>query len=398
MSETPIDIIIPTYDNLHQLQQCVDSILRTKEEYPLRIIIVNNGEFPLEDALPKEVTIINPEGNLGWTGGLKLGVDFSVNPSPYLVFLNDDTYIPDSSISWLRDMVRVLESNPLIGAVGPSSNCVLGSQNIWNPPFVNGWEVPFLIGFCMVVRRDALEEVGGIDTDWVHGDDLDLSLRLRKGGYGLVALLSTFVYHHGFQTGEKVYGGSDKEGGWNSRGQVEDVTLKLIKKHGFLAWWEMFAGGWTTLITEPLIDKEGNLIREMCEGVDPKKVLDIACGAALTIKGSLGIDKKIDGINLNLGLDVKHKHKYDVVIARHILEHLDDPNKRIKEWMELLTKDGRLFLCCPNEELGDTIPMDKTHKHAFSPSYLKFIVEGCGGQVTKMVANTNGISFLLLVE
>lgn len=246
-----VDIIIPTLDNLKQLQQCIESVLRTQHEYPLRVIVVNNGNFPLERFLPKEVVVLNPAGNKGWTGGLKVGMEFTLSssePSTYVVFLNDDTYVPPCSVSWLRDMVRVLESTPLCGAIGPSSNCVSGSQNIWNRPFGHLMEVPFLIGFCKMVRREALEEVGGIDERWVHGDDLDLSLRMRGAGFGLMCLKSLFIYHHGFQTGERLFGGSGKEGGWNSRTQIEDTNISIIKEHGFLNWWGLYSGNWEALL------------------------------------------------------------------------------------------------------------------------------------------------------
>ena len=394
----PVDIIIPTYDNVDQLLQCVCSVLRTRGEYPLRVIVVNNGSFPLEDMLPKEVVIMNPAGNKGWTGGLKLGVGISdSSPSPYIVFLNDDTYIPCSSVSWLRDMVRVLDTTPLCGAIGPSSNCVSGYQNIWNAPFCARVEVPFLIGFCKVVRRKTLEEIGGIDERWVHGDDLDLSLRMRKGGYGLICLKSIFVYHHGFQTGEKLFGGREKIGGWNSQSQIETTNMSIIKEHGFLSWWETYAEEWTPLLSGSSRDIEGDMVRELCEGIDPSMILDIGCGEALTVKGSRGLDKKRDGIDFNEGICIE-RHSLAVIIARHILEHLDKPDERIKEWMQLLTTDGKLIICCPNEDLNDTIPMDKTHKHAFSPSYLTFVVEGCGGKVTLVRENVNEISFLLVVE
>jgi len=394
----PIDVIIPTYDNLDQLFQCVSSVLRTQKEYPLRIIVVNNGSYPLEGVLPKEVKIVNPAGNKGWTGGLKLGVDISVSSSSsYVVFLNDDTYVPLCSVSWLRDMVRVLDTTPLCGAIGPSSNCVSGYQNIWSPPFVTKIEVPFLIGFCKVVRRKALEEIGGIDERWVHGDDLDLSLRMRKRGYGLMCLKSTFIYHHGFQTGEKLFGGREKKGGWNSQEQVENTNISVIKEHGFLSWWEMYAGEWTRLLNGPSKDIEGDMVRELCEGIDPSMILDIGCGEALTVKGSRGLDRKRDGVDFNEGICIK-KHSFDVIIARHILEHLDKPDERIREWMQLLIIGGKLIICCPNEDINDTIPMDKTHKHAFSPSYLTHLVVSCGGRVTLEREEINGISFLLVVE
>ena len=52
MKNTPIDIIIPTYENPDQLAQCIQSIEATKLSRPCNIIVVNNGPvnlFPLQE-------------------------------------------------------------------------------------------------------------------------------------------------------------------------------------------------------------------------------------------------------------------------------------------------------------------------------------------------------------
>ena len=47
-----------------------------------------------------------------------------------------------------------------------------------------------------------------------------------------------FIYHHGFQTGEKLHGKPSKPGGWNSRKMSDDTNRHLIQKHGFIRWWK----------------------------------------------------------------------------------------------------------------------------------------------------------------
>ena len=58
------DIIIPTFDNVNQLSQCVESILAHKHVWPVKLIIVNNGEAPLEQFFNQdEVTILDSSIN-----------------------------------------------------------------------------------------------------------------------------------------------------------------------------------------------------------------------------------------------------------------------------------------------------------------------------------------------
>ncbi len=378
--DNTVDIIIPTFNNFDQLGQCVRSVLRTTNFHPCRIIVVNNSKVDLTPYVPQHssITITTPGENLGWTGGLAHGLRLS--SSKYVMFLNDDTYIPRSSVSWLRDMVMSLESRSIIGAIGPSSNCVSGVQNIWYEDDSDLVEVPFLIGFCKLVRRSALDEIGGIDLNWEHGDDFDISIRLRKKGYALVCRRDVFVFHHGFQTGTKVHGEAGTAGGWNSPKQIERTNTHIIKEHGFLAFWETVTGRNDQILVGETADAEGEFLRSFVNGHSPDDILDIGCGDNVTVIGSFGVDRKLDGSDLNNGLDAKGK-RFKLIIARHILEHLRDPQERIQEWLNALEHKGELFIVCPNEETCYTIGLDPTHIHGFTKSFLKFIIESQGGKV-----------------
>jgi hypothetical protein len=60
-------------------------------------------------------------------------------------------------------------------------------------------DVDMLVGFCLAVKRAALEEVGLFDTRFGRGlfEDNDLSYRLRRTGYRLVVAARSFVHHEG---------------------------------------------------------------------------------------------------------------------------------------------------------------------------------------------------------
>ena len=135
MTNEPVTIIIPTYDNYQQLIECVNSMLFYRKIYPLKIIIINNGrtEIKMDKKLNEWLTIVKPKINLGWEGGLKYGIEHS--KSKYIVFANDDIYIPPSSSYWLKDMVSYMDSFPKIGAIGPASNVVAEAQSIFHQPF-----------------------------------------------------------------------------------------------------------------------------------------------------------------------------------------------------------------------------------------------------------------------
>ena len=225
-----IAIIIPSYDNLAYLEPCLKSILMYTTGVRYHIYVVNNGALwtvkPFSDP---RMTILEAGSNLGWEGGLQVGLEYS--SEEYVVFLNDDTLLPPSSARWLAHMSRHL-CDPRIGAVGPASNCVAGAQAIGflhpEPVFA----VRYLIGFCLLIRRSTLAAVGGIDVTLPGGDDIDLSIRLRQAGYTLLADRGVFVYHHGFVTGTRVYGNHLQPGGWNSPEMTQRTMAALAAKHG----------------------------------------------------------------------------------------------------------------------------------------------------------------------
>lgn len=59
-----------------------------------------------------------------------------------------------------------------------------------------------LVGFCLLVKKKVLDEVGGFDERFVGGsfEDDDLSLRVLQAGYQLKIVLDSFVHHHGHAT------------------------------------------------------------------------------------------------------------------------------------------------------------------------------------------------------
>src|SRR3989304_4448654 len=236
-----VDIIIPTYDNYNQLNDCLQSIAMSRICHPVHVIIVNNGTSKLDMLIEKDsnfsMEVIETGSNLGWIGGLREGLKHST--SKYVLFANDDIFIPRSSIKWLSEMVRTLDIYPFVGAVGPASNVVMGVQNIWNGMPSPMHDTTFLIGFCILIRREALDSSGGVQDMEFGGDDLDLSIRLRKAGYTLLVRRDIFVYYHGFQTGNRVHGDHTTFNGWNSRNMKDNVNMQLIRRHGFLGWWNL---------------------------------------------------------------------------------------------------------------------------------------------------------------
>lgn len=85
-------------------------------------------------------------------------------------------------------------------------------------------EVESLAATALLVRRDAMAEVGGFDESYfLYGEDLDLCRRLRRAGWVLIALPDQFATH--------VSGGSSPNS-WQRELQWWQGTLQFAAK-----WW-----------------------------------------------------------------------------------------------------------------------------------------------------------------
>ena len=417
-----VNIIIPTYNNNNQLSQCVNSMLNTYTIWPFKIIIVNNGDknssLKVPDRFIDKIKLVEPDGNLGWTGGIKEGLKHC--DGDIVLFANDDIFIPPSSANWLHSMVRILQNNRNLAAVGPSTNCAMGLQNIWSDTTSMRQYSSFLIGFCMLVDRNKLDEVGGIDLNFPTGDDIDLSIRFRNNGYLLCVDKSTFVYHHGFQTGNRIHGDHTVANGWNSPQMTKKTDMMLIKKHGFLKWWHTMVKPSDEELEETEkkaltnVDSEGDVVRSYVNGDSPDSILEIGCGPQLTIEGSIGLDMIENGscnphvpgeskasITHDFNIDDKmpiSDNKYSTIIARHIIEHCIDPIKTLRDIHRILIHKGKLIVSLPDERIGSTIVMNPEHLHAYTPNSFVSMAEMTGFEVKNISEGYNGVSFTVLME
>ncbi|WP_324715464.1 glycosyltransferase [Carboxydochorda subterranea] len=216
-----VSVILVTHNSLRTIVPCVESILSELQPDDELIVVDNASQDATASYLNviaqqepgKLLTVHFSQDNVGYAAGAAIGARIARNR--FVAFVNPDTLVFDS---WIDDLVRPMLENEEIAASGPVSNYAAGLQNVARylenvPPQVSidwlrarlreGWsektvETRLLIGFCLAVRRDAFEAVGGFDESLFLGnDDLDLSWRLWKAGYKQVVVPSVFVLHHG---------------------------------------------------------------------------------------------------------------------------------------------------------------------------------------------------------
>lgn len=214
-------IIILTHNQLEHTQLCLQSI----EQYtpqPYELILVDNGSTDgTLDYLCKytnhhnNVRIIDNKENLGFAAGNNQGL--GLGKGNYLLLLNNDTVVTEG---WLARMLSVFERYVEVGIVGPVSNCVSGPQQVkgasyqslekmhlfakqWSAEHI-GQTIEFtrVVGFCLLVKRDVIDRIGGLDEQFGSGnfEDDDFCLRAAAAGYKARIAQDVFIHHTGSQT------------------------------------------------------------------------------------------------------------------------------------------------------------------------------------------------------
>jgi GT2 family glycosyltransferase/tetratricopeptide (TPR) repeat protein len=228
MSPRPIgdelaSIIILCCNQVEYTRLCLESVIQHTRS-PYELVLVDNGstdETPayLEEIRhrsgPARVEIIRNETNYGFPAGCNQALARA--RGRYLVFLNNDTVVTDR---WLDGLVAwALHDWPKVGLVGAVTNYAAPPQQIGVdytdlaelPAFAarrsqayarRAIKVERLTGFCLLVRREVLDKIGGFDEQYQLGffDDDDLCVRARESGFQLLVALNVHIHHFGSLT------------------------------------------------------------------------------------------------------------------------------------------------------------------------------------------------------
>ena len=208
---TLVDVVVVSYNSAGTLRACVEPLVRTDW---VDVTVVDNAsaDSGLEAIADLPITIMPLEHNFGFAYGCNRG--WETGRAPYVLFLNPDARMePDS----LHRLVRALEERPSAGLLAPRTIGPEGALDYsqrrfarlrstyaqalflhrifpfadWTDQVVrdsSAYEtahpVEWVTGACMLVRRRALEEIGGWDERFfLYGEDQDLCRRLWTAGY-----------------------------------------------------------------------------------------------------------------------------------------------------------------------------------------------------------------------
>lgn|SRR5574341_279874 len=243
-----LSIVIVSYNVRALLLECLDSIMHSPVRLKARagsrqvdapsveVIVIDSAST---DETPKSirgkykwVTLIEPGENVGFPRGNNLGIEASTGR--YVFVLNPDTRIIGDA---LAQVLAFMDAHPDVGVLGPQllneDNTVQSSrrrfptlltaflESTWLEPIAPRAvldhyyardipdtltaDVDWVTGAALVVRRDVIEQVGGMDEGFfMYSEELDWQYRIKQAGWRIVYFPDAQVVHYGGKSSEQV--------------------------------------------------------------------------------------------------------------------------------------------------------------------------------------------------
>ena len=215
---TKVSIIALTYNQLDYTKVFIQSLYQfTKVPFEL-IIVDNNSNQDTIDLLKEleksdySIKVIFNNKNLGFPKGINQAIKAA--SGNYILIANNDIVVTKG---WIERMLKIAESDPKIGLVGPISNLVSGRQLDENSQYrtmeemhnyaaevkqKNKGEIlefPRVAFLCTLIKKEVIEKIGGLDERFSPGnfEDDDYCLRAQKAGFKTVIVKDVFIHHFG---------------------------------------------------------------------------------------------------------------------------------------------------------------------------------------------------------
>ena len=215
------DLVVPCYNAPDLTRKCIESLLATTD--PRHRILLLDDVSPDPNVAPMlrryaerhaHVEYHLAPKNRGFPATCNWGMQLSKRD---VVLINNDA---EFTPGWLARMDRCLRSHARLAAISPMSN----NATICSVPQLNGNNqlpegktlqemaellaqsascayprVPTVVGFCMLMTREAIDRIGFFDESFGlgYGEEVDWCQRAWMAGFECALCDDAYVYHHG---------------------------------------------------------------------------------------------------------------------------------------------------------------------------------------------------------
>ncbi|GLC87875.1 glycosyltransferase family 2 protein [Lysinibacillus piscis] len=225
-----LSIVIVNYNTKKLTSDCIQSVIDSKMDFLYEIFVVDNASSDgsvevLQRDFPDVHVIANTE-NVGFSKANNQAI--KVSSGRYVLLLNSDTIVQKNTLSTIKEY---MEQHQMVGAAGCEVNLPDGSldkachrgfptpeasfyymmglakrypespkYNSYHQSYMNMQEIhdiDCLVGAFVMVRREAIEQVGLLDEEFfMYGEDIDWCYRIKEAGWRIVYNPTTSIIHY----------------------------------------------------------------------------------------------------------------------------------------------------------------------------------------------------------
>ena len=225
-----LSVVIVNYNVVFFLEQCLNSVFAASKNLNVQVFVVDNNSVDGSINMLKEVfptvNLIENKENVGFSKANNQAIKQA--NSPYVLLLNPDTVIEEDTFN---KCIEFMDSHLDCGGLGlrmldgkgnflPESKRAFPSPSVafckifglsylfpksqkfgrYHLGFLSEFEVnevDVLSGAFMLLRSKTLEKVGLLDEQFfMYGEDIDLSYRIKLGGYKNYYFPETKIIHY----------------------------------------------------------------------------------------------------------------------------------------------------------------------------------------------------------
>jgi GT2 family glycosyltransferase len=241
-----VTVIVPVHGALLKAQRCVESLVAYTTPFH-RVLLIDDASPDPEvgrwlerlKAAGGKIEVIRQVERLGFTATVNRGLRMAGTDD--VVLLNSDTEVTPG---WLKRLTLASRSIPNVATVTPLSNAA-GAFSVpinfrvnrlpsgVGPLEMAAWieelsdriypEVPTGHGYCLYIRREAIESAGPFDEEmFPSGCGAENDFCMRASRAGLIHLIddTAFVFHHG-----------NASLGWKKRWLLIHGAWQMRRKH-----------------------------------------------------------------------------------------------------------------------------------------------------------------------
>jgi hypothetical protein len=224
--EPELSVVVASYNTRDLLRQCLGTLVAATAGMQGEIIVVDNSS---SDGTPEMVarefegvTLLSNPTNEGFARANNRALRQA--RGRFVLLLNPDTLVPPDTIG---PLVEFLRGNPKVGLVGcrvdrPDGRLDEACKRSFPTPLsalarfvgldrvlqrgayrrvaddpAGSYEVDAVVGAFMLLRKETIEDVGGLDEDYfMFGEDLDWCYRVKKRDWRVFYVGDRSIVHH----------------------------------------------------------------------------------------------------------------------------------------------------------------------------------------------------------